>query len=137
MWESFSGCYVGLHLPIPPASASNPRRPCTARLWPFVRVPTDRDVGIDGFADANVTCFGGLDATASITFRRAESSRLFGVWEPFTPQMYERFTEGAMRAVMLAREQAKLLSHHYVGDEHILLGIAAEGQSVSARALAQ
>ena len=36
---------------------------------------------------------------------------------------------------MLAQEEARLLSHNYIGTEHILLGLAHEGQGVAAKAL--
>lgn len=37
--------------------------------------------------------------------------------------MFERFTEGARRAVVHAQEEAGRLRHDYVGTEHLLLGI--------------
>lgn len=50
--------------------------------------------------------------------------------------MFERFTEGARRVVVLAQEEARLLNHNYIGTEHLLLGLVAEGEGVGARALA-
>ena len=41
--------------------------------------------------------------------------------------MFERFTEGARRVVVLAQEEARLLNHGYIGTEHILLGLLHEG----------
>jgi Clp amino terminal domain, pathogenicity island component len=49
--------------------------------------------------------------------------------------MFERFTERARRVVVLAREEARMLNHNYVGTEHILLGLIHEGRGVAARAL--
>jgi hypothetical protein len=49
--------------------------------------------------------------------------------------MFERFTNRARRVVVLAQEEARLLSHNYIGTEHILLGLIAEGQGVAAKAL--
>lgn len=49
--------------------------------------------------------------------------------------MFGRFTERAQRAILLAQEEAKALKHNYVGTEHLLLGIIAEGQGVGALAL--
>ncbi|WP_206787019.1 Clp protease N-terminal domain-containing protein [Amycolatopsis sp. MtRt-6] len=49
--------------------------------------------------------------------------------------MFERFTDRARRVVVLAQEEAKTLSHNYIGTEHILLGLAHEGEGVAARAL--
>jgi ATP-dependent Clp protease ATP-binding subunit ClpA len=49
--------------------------------------------------------------------------------------MFERFTERARRVVALAQEEARMLSHPYIGTEHILLGLLREGHGVAARAL--
>jgi len=49
--------------------------------------------------------------------------------------MFERFTDRARRAVVLAQEQARSLNHNYIGTEHLLLGLLAEGEGVAARAL--
>ena len=40
----------------------------------------------------------------------------------------DRFTERARKAIALAQESASELGHSYVGTEHILLGIAREGE---------
>jgi ATP-dependent Clp protease ATP-binding subunit ClpA len=49
--------------------------------------------------------------------------------------MFERFTDRARRVVVLAQEEARLLNHNYIGTEHLLLGLAHEGQGVAAAAL--
>jgi len=49
--------------------------------------------------------------------------------------MFERFTDRARRAVVLAQEEARLLNHNYIGTEHILLGLIHEGEGVAAMAL--
>jgi ATP-dependent Clp protease ATP-binding subunit ClpA len=49
--------------------------------------------------------------------------------------MFERFTDRARRVVVLAQEEAKMLNHHYIGTEHILLTLTREGGGVAARAL--
>jgi ATP-dependent Clp protease ATP-binding subunit ClpA len=49
--------------------------------------------------------------------------------------MFERFTDRARRVVVLAQEEARLLNHNYIGTEHLLLGLAHEGQGVAAGAL--
>src|SRR5260370_25609047 len=49
--------------------------------------------------------------------------------------MFERFTDRARRAVVLAQEEARLLNHDYIGTEHILLGLIHEGEGVAAKAL--
>src|SRR5215213_3981188 len=49
--------------------------------------------------------------------------------------MFERFTDRARRVVVLAQEEARMLSHNYIGTEHILLGLIHEGEGVAAEAL--
>jgi ATP-dependent Clp protease ATP-binding subunit ClpA len=49
--------------------------------------------------------------------------------------MFERFTDGSRRVVVLAQEEARMLNHNYIGTEHILLGLIREGDGVAARAL--
>ena len=40
--------------------------------------------------------------------------------------MFERFTDGARAVLNLAREEARLLDHDFIGTEHILLGLVRE-----------
>jgi ATP-dependent Clp protease ATP-binding subunit ClpA len=47
----------------------------------------------------------------------------------------ERFTERARRAVALAQDEARTLTHNYVGTEHILLGLLREEEGLAARVL--
>ena len=50
--------------------------------------------------------------------------------------MYERFTDRARRVMQLANQEAHRLGHEYLGTEHILLGLVAEGSGVAANVLA-
>jgi ATP-dependent Clp protease ATP-binding subunit ClpC len=49
--------------------------------------------------------------------------------------MFERFTDQARRAVVLAQEEARIFNHNYIGTEHLLLGLLQEGEGTAARAL--
>jgi ATP-dependent Clp protease ATP-binding subunit ClpA len=49
--------------------------------------------------------------------------------------MFERFTERARRVLVLAQEEARMLSQDHVGTEHILLGLVHVGNGIAARAL--
>ena len=49
--------------------------------------------------------------------------------------MFERFTEKAIKVIMLAQEEARRLGHNFVGTEQILLGLIGEGTGVAAKAL--
>jgi ATP-dependent Clp protease ATP-binding subunit ClpA len=46
-----------------------------------------------------------------------------------------RFSEPTHRVLDLAREEAERCGHRYLGPEHVLLGMLAEGQNGAARAL--
>jgi ATP-dependent Clp protease ATP-binding subunit ClpC len=54
-----------------------------------------------------------------------------------TGETFERFTDRARRVLVLAQEEARLLNHSFIGTEHILLGLIAEGEGLAAQALAQ
>ncbi|XP_022730349.1 ATP-dependent Clp protease ATP-binding subunit ClpA homolog CD4B, chloroplastic isoform X2 [Durio zibethinus] len=65
----------------------------------------------------------------SISSRRRRGSR-------FVPKaMFERFTEKAIKVIMLAQEEARRLGHNFVGTEQILLGLIGEGTGIAAKVL--
>ncbi len=49
--------------------------------------------------------------------------------------MFERFTDRARRVLVLAQDEARLLSHGFIGTEHLLLGLIREEDGVAAAAL--
>jgi ATP-dependent Clp protease ATP-binding subunit ClpC len=49
--------------------------------------------------------------------------------------MFERFTEKAIKVIMLAQEEARRLGHNFVGTEQILLGLIGEGTGVGSKVL--
>ena len=49
--------------------------------------------------------------------------------------MFERFTEKAIKVIMLAQEEARRLGHNFVGTEQLLLGLIGEGTGVAAKTL--
>ena len=49
--------------------------------------------------------------------------------------MFERFTEKAIKVVMLAQEESRRLGHNFVGTEQILLGLVGEGAGVATKVL--
>jgi ATP-dependent Clp protease ATP-binding subunit ClpC len=51
--------------------------------------------------------------------------------------MFEQFTDRAVRVVVLAQEEARMLNHNHnhIGTEHILLGLIREGEGVAVKAL--
>ncbi|HKE72913.1 MAG TPA: Clp protease N-terminal domain-containing protein [Acidimicrobiales bacterium] len=50
--------------------------------------------------------------------------------------LFGRFTPRARQAVVLAQEEARAIPHGYIGTEHVLLGVLAEGDNVANRTLA-
>lgn len=49
--------------------------------------------------------------------------------------MFERFTEKAIKTVLLAQEESRRLGHNFVGTEQILLGLIGEGTGIAAKIL--
>ena len=52
-----------------------------------------------------------------------------------TRMMFEKFTEKAIKVVMLAQEEARRLGHNFVGTEQILLGLIGESTGIAAKVL--
>lgn len=55
------------------------------------------------------------------------------VWHP--GGMFEHFTDGARRILVLAQEEAQDLLDSSIGPEHLLLGMLREGAGIAAKAL--
>jgi ATP-dependent Clp protease ATP-binding subunit ClpA len=51
--------------------------------------------------------------------------------------MFERFTDRARHAVVLAQDEARRLGHDAIGTEHVLLGLLGEPDSIAGRVLGQ
>ncbi len=49
--------------------------------------------------------------------------------------MWDKFTDQARRVLTLGREEARRLNHNYLGTEHLLLGLLAEGDGIAAKVL--
>lgn len=49
--------------------------------------------------------------------------------------MFERFTEKAIKVIMLAQEESRRLGHNFVGTEQILLALIGEGTGIAGRVL--
>jgi Clp amino terminal domain, pathogenicity island component len=48
---------------------------------------------------------------------------------------FKRFSSRTRRAIVLAQEEARRLRHDYLGTEHLVLGLLAEGEGIGAQAL--
>ena len=51
--------------------------------------------------------------------------------------MFERFTEKAIKVIMLAQEEARRLGHNFVGAEFIFLGLIGEATGIASQVLRQ
>ena len=51
--------------------------------------------------------------------------------------MFERFTEKARRAVILAQEESRELGHDHIGTEHLLLALIREQEGIAGQALSE
>lgn len=49
--------------------------------------------------------------------------------------MFEKFTEGSLKVLLLAQEEARRLGHKSVDSEHILLGLIGEGKGTASQFL--
>src|SRR5689334_8890729 len=48
---------------------------------------------------------------------------------------FDKFTERAKKVLVLSQTEAKRFNHNYIGTEHLLLGLAAEGEGIAAKVL--
>jgi len=49
--------------------------------------------------------------------------------------MFEKFTEGAIKVIMLSQEEARRMGHNFVGTEQLLLGVIGQRHGIGALAL--
>ena len=49
--------------------------------------------------------------------------------------MFEKFTEGSIKVIMMAQEEGRRMGHNFVGTEQLLLGLIAQRHGMAARAL--
>ncbi|CAH8295366.1 unnamed protein product [Eruca vesicaria subsp. sativa] len=61
-----------------------------------------------------------------ITSRKGNASRCV------TKAIFERFTEKAIKVIMLSQDEARRLGHNFMGTEQILLGLIGEGTGIAA-----
>ena len=49
--------------------------------------------------------------------------------------MFEKFTEGAIKVIMVAQEEARRMGHNFVGTEQLLLGVMGQKHGIGAKSL--
>jgi len=70
-----------------------------------------------------------------VKYKLAKSSRREKASRCVPKAMFERFTEKAIKVIMLSQEEARRLGHNFVGTEQILLGLIGEGTGIAAKVL--
>jgi ATP-dependent Clp protease ATP-binding subunit ClpC len=45
-------------------------------------------------------------------------------------KMFEKFTEGAIKVIMLSQEEARRMGHNFVGTEQLLLGVIGQRHGI-------
>jgi len=93
--------------------------------------PRHQIVAFTGFKTSNAVLLGSGNSPstlqASVSKAIKAAARKSGVkCMRVTRMMFERFTEKAIKVVMLAQEEARRLGHNFVGTEQILLGLIGE-----------
>ncbi len=61
--------------------------------------------------------------------------KLFPKGRPGVRESFESLTKRARRVLELSQEEARHFQHHYIGTEHLLLGLLREGEGVAAQVL--
>lgn len=87
-----------------------------------------------GFRRANVVDGANSRSASSLKSKVGRAGSRSGAKKP-TEMMFERFTEKAIKVVMLAQEESRRLGHNFVGTEQILLGLIGEATGIAAKVL--
>ncbi|KAF7840237.1 chaperone protein ClpC, chloroplastic [Senna tora] len=108
----------------------------STKMMCTLRAPGLRMAGFSGLRTVNpldIMWRPGQDFHSKVSIatssRRAKASRCV------PKAMFERFTEKAIKVIMLAQEEARRLGHNFVGTEQILLGLIGEGTGIAAKVL--
>lgn len=110
--------------------------PNRCRLVAGRRAPAPRRAVLStysGFRRSNVV--DGVNSTSGASLKcKVGRGPRSGTKKP-TSMMFERFTEKAIKVVMLAQEESRRLGHNFVGTEQILLGLIGEATGIAAKVL--
>lgn len=130
------GSVCGLRKHGQPKGSGEAKRKVTVKMMASLQLPGLRMRSFSGLRGANALdtmARPGQDfhskVAAAITMRRKRPSRCV------PKAMFERFTEKAIKVIMLAQEEARRLGHNFVGTEQILLGLIGEGTGIAAKVL--
>ena len=104
------------------------------KMMSCVQLPGLRMRGFSGLRSINALDIIG-SGSGSSRVAVTVSSRRRKVGRCVPKAMFERFTEKAIKVIMLAQEEARRLGHNFVGTEQILLGLIGEGTGIAAKVL--
>lgn len=132
---SFPSSVAGERIAQPKSGKTRTSRRTVKMMCTVHNVPS-RVRGFSGLRGANALDMIGKSGqsfhsrvAASTSVQRGKASRI-------APKaMFERFTEKAIKVIMLAQEEARRLGHNFVGTEQILLGLIGEGTGIAAKVL--
>lgn len=106
------------------------------KMMSYMQPSASRISSFSGLRRSNTldtfTCDFHSTVAVSLSSRRGKSGRAGGF---VVKAMFERFTEKAIKVIMLAQEEARRLGHNFVGTEQILLGLIGEGTGIAAKVL--
>ncbi|KAH9770220.1 Chaperone protein ClpC1 [Citrus sinensis] len=106
------------------------------KMMSYMQPSASRISSFSGLRRSNAldtfTCDFHSTVAVSLSSRRGKSGRAGGF---VVKAMFERFTEKAIKVIMLAQEEARRLGHNFVGTEQILLGLIGEGTGIAAKVL--
>lgn len=104
------------------------RRPCTAQPVALTTFTGFRQLSCVDLGSSYRGCSLSAAVQSAGSRRRGSVNR-----RAPTRMMFERFTEKAIKVVMLAQEEARRLGHNFVGTEQILLGLIGESTGIAAK----
>jgi hypothetical protein len=84
-----------------------------------------------------------LEGAAGIEFADLATAAIVGIAVALVPLVgqlvprrgFDKFTDGARKALTLAQDEAQRFGHNWIGTEHLLLGLIREEEGTAAQAL--
>ena len=133
---SFPSSVAGERIAQPSRSGKGRTSRRTVKMMCTVHNVPSRVRGFSGLRGANALDMIGKSGQSFHSKVAASTSVQRGRATRIAPKaMFERFTEKAIKVIMLAQEEARRLGHNFVGTEQILLGLIGEGTGIAAKVL--
>jgi ATP-dependent Clp protease ATP-binding subunit ClpA len=118
--------------------------PVTSRIWhtlddAFFDVVTGIEKGIKDLLAQSISLAGPMNATSKVTLKantatgkalRETKQQSEQEVKKSDEERFDKFTQRVRNVLYLAHEEAARFQHNYIGTEHLLLGLVADGESV-------